>query len=601
MTGTTMDNSTIRVFHCSFSHTDLVRFFVILSLSVCCTLITALSFSRSLNAVSYPLFFIPIIYAAYFYPKKGIYVAAVCGIVFQAVGYYSNYPDYVAMAGVTTEAIFFILVAVVIAYFIERIRVGEIRYHSVFEHSQLGIVLFNRKDFTLVQSNLRFLDMLHYGADELLARDLLSLFHTPRERERFLERIQNESTTEDFETRFTSKEGDACWVNLSWSPIDEKTSSFTAININGRKLAEKANNDNMMKYRQLTEHSPTSILVIQDGIVRYSNPAFSGFSGFPPVDIMGTDLVQLIDPVDHDQFREFSSRWGKDVRGLSKSQFHFITKSGEKRIGALFATPITHAGKPATMINLVDISEKQKLEEKILLDNERRRGIIITVAHEMRTPLQPILGYLNLLISDPPGFGITEETKKILERCLVSVERERQIINQMLDLSVLESGKLQLSYSNFSPANLVRSVLDAGGYLAKAEITVDIPANLVIPADMDRLYSVFDSLLSNAVNYSKPPRRIQVSYRPDPDGLYHLISIRDNGIGIPENAFASIFEPFQLADAAKLSRKYDRIGLSLSIAKRIVEMHGGDILVESTVNAGSTFTIHLPKEAPHDA
>ena len=155
------------------------------------------------------------------------------------------------------------------------------------------------------------------------------------------------------------------------------------------------------------------------------------------------------------------------------------------------------------------------LEDKIQFDNEQRRGIIVTVAHELRTPLQPILGYLNLLIQDPEGFGIHDDTKKILERCLASVDRERQIINQMLELSVLDSGKLHLNYSKFPLVLLINSVLDSSGYSTKAEITIDIPKNLVITADMDRLFGVFDSLLSNAVNFSQPPRKITIFYRSD--------------------------------------------------------------------------------------
>jgi signal transduction histidine kinase len=108
---------------------------------------------------------------------------------------------------------------------------------------------------------------------------------------------------------------------------------------------------------------------------------------------------------------------------------------------------------------------------------------------------------------------------------------------------------------------------------------------------------VFDSLLSNAVNFSKPPREISIVYHHGRNDTCHFISVSDNGIGISENAYLSIFEPFQLADAAKLSRRYDRIGLSLSIAKKIMQMHGGDITVESTLNTGSTFTLHLPKDA----
>lgn len=114
---------------------------------------------------------------------------------------------------------------------------------------------------------------------------------------------------------------------------------------------------------------------------------------------------------------------------------------------------------------------------------------------------------------------------------------------------------------------------------------------------MDRLFGVFDSLLSNAVNFSKPPREISIFYHQGSNDNCHFISISDNGIGISESAFLSIFEPFQLADAAKLSRRYDRIGLSLSIAKKIMQMHGGDITVESTLKSGSTFTLNLPKDA----
>ncbi|MFA6129325.1 MAG: HAMP domain-containing sensor histidine kinase [Bacteroidales bacterium] len=266
------------------------------------------------------------------------------------------------------------------------------------------------------------------------------------------------------------------------------------------------------------------------------------------------------------------------------------------RLGSLTANPILHLEKPTTMINIVDISEKQRLSDKILEDNERRRGIIITVAHKLRTPLQPILGYLNLLISDPQGFGIVEDTKKILERCLASVDRERQIINQMLDLSVLDRGKLQLSYSTFLLEPLVKNILDTSEYLSKADVTLDIPESVTLTADKDRIYSVIDSLLSNAVSYSKPPRKIRIFYRSETGDSHHHISVQDNGIGIEQNVFSSIFEPFQLADASKLFRRYDRIGLSLPIAKKIVQMHSGDISVESAVNTGSTFTIHLPKE-----
>ncbi|MGA2917151.1 PAS domain-containing sensor histidine kinase [Methanoregula sp.] len=595
-----MAEKIIRIFRYSITETDLVRICVITSLAISCMLITAISFSRSFSMINYQLFFIPIVYAAYCYPKRGLFVAGICGISFQAIGYYYSYPDSVAMVGVTMEAILFVLIAVIIAYFIDLIQAGEARYRTVFEYSQLGIVLFDSSSFSIRQINDKFAAMLNYTPDEIAKKSFLDLLLTSREKERFSERIAKDDAASDFETRFASKEGDACWVNLSWSSIDEKTVSCSVMNINARKLAEKLNNDNMMKYRQLTEHSPTGILIIQNGFIRYANPSFITFSGYELSEITGRSLDLFIDPLDRELFISFSTRWNQKMPVSDDEEFRFVAKNGGMRIGALYTTPIRHMDSQATLINIVDISEKQRLEDKIHQDNERRRGIIITVAHELRTPLQPILGYLNLLISDPAGFGIIDDTKKILERCLVSVDRERQIINQMLDLSVLESGKLQLSCSTFSLATLVKKVIDAGGYTTKAELTVDLDESVELTADAGRIFGVMDSIISNAVNYSKPPRKIGIFYRSGVNDKEHRISVQDNGIGIPQIQMSSIFEPFQLADAAVLSRKYDRLGISLSIAKKVVQMHGGDITVESTVNVGSTFTIHLPKELPHD-
>jgi len=595
-----MGEKEIRIFRQTISETDLVRIVVIISLAVSCMLITAISFSRSFSTINYQLFFIPIVYAAYFFPKRGLYVAGICGVAFQTIGYYYSYPDSVAMVGVTTEAILFVLIAVIIAYFIEQVRAGEARYRSVFAHSQLGIILFNPATFSIIQANEKFAGMLNYTPDDVVKKTLLEIFLTPREKSRFLERIAKQETASDFETRFATKDGASCWVNLSWSQIDPTIVSCSVVNINARKLAEKLNNDNMTKYRQLTESSPTSILIVQSGYIRFVNPSFTAFSGYSAAEITGKSLGTFLDPRDQETFQEFSARWAQKSPAPEVKEFRFLTKSGEMRIGALFTTPIYHRDNPAVLINIVDISEKQRLEDKITMDNERRRGIIITVAHELRTPLQPILGYLNLLVSDPKGFGILDETRKILERCLVSVDRERQIINQMLDLSILDSGKIQLNCTTFPLVPLVSKVLETGGYAAKAELTVDIEDSVMVTADEGRLFSVLDSLLSNAVNYSKAPRKIGIFYRSGLDEKQHHIAIRDNGIGIPQSQFSSIFEPFQLADAAVLSRKYERLGLSLSIAKKSVQMHGGDITVESVVNAGSTFTIHIPKEVHHD-
>lgn len=485
-----MAEKTMHIGRFSFNDTDVVRICVIASLVVSSAIITILAFHLRISFITTQIFYIAIIYAASVYPKRGIIVAGICGVAYECIGFFYNYPDLAALLAVIVQAVLFICVGSIIAYLIGIIKAKEVQYSTVFTNSPLAMVLFDRTTTVIRHCNTKFAGLLHYPPEELSKMTFKALLVNPQEQVRFFEQINSQEETEDFETIFVTREGTACRVNLSWSKADEHTISCTAISMN-------------------------------------------------------------------------------------------------------FNIP----EKPETA---VDISEYKRLEEKIRLDNTLRRGIIITVAHELRTPLQPIMGFLTLLIEDPQGFGLTDETQIILKKCLTSVDRERQIINKMLDLSELESGRLTLKYLIFPPRKLVESVIEENGYATKSEIILNIPETITIYADMERLFVVIDSLLSNAINYSKPPRRIAISYYSGESDPYHHLSMEDNGIGIPESAFASIFEPFQLADATLLSRKYNRIGLSLAVAQKIMELHGGNITVKSTVNAGSTFTIQIPKEVPHD-
>ncbi len=448
--------------------------------------------------------------------------------------------------------------------------------------------------------------MRHSQASSIIVRKncaeglFTSLLFDHEEKERFLTHIVQGHDLTGFGARLETKEGSTCQVYLSGNLIDEMTFCCMAISVSFPGISQKMIGADHIYYNGFAETLPTNILIVNRGKILYANPAFFMFSGYLKDEIPGTDLLSLFDEPDQNDVKACLECGLNEIPKADRKELHLVTKSGNKRMVLLFSLPILYSGESAVLMNFVDISEKQLLEDTIQLDNERRRGIIVTVAHELRTPLQPILGYLNLLIQDPEEFGILDDTKKILERCLASVDRERQIINQMLELSVLDSGKLRLRSSKFSLAELIDTVLHSGGYGAQAEITIDVPQDLVIAADRDRLFGVIDSLLSNAVNFSNPPRRISIFYRSEADDTLHHISVRDNGTGITKDALSSIFEPFQLADASKLSRRFDRIGLSLSMAKKIMQMHGGDITVESVPGSGSTFTLHLPKSGQHN-
>jgi signal transduction histidine kinase len=168
----------------------------------------------------------------------------------------------------------------------------------------------------------------------------------------------------------------------------------------------------------------------------------------------------------------------------------------------------------------------------------------------------------------------------------------------MLELSLLDTGKISLNYSVFSVPVLLNKIIDIGGYRENAEIAIDVPPDLTFEADENKISIVIDSMLSNAVNYSTPPRKIRIGHQTSTFDKLHRLSIQDNGVGITDTQLDEIFEPYQFSADGNAKKRYDRIGLSLSIAKKYIKMHKGYISVDSIVNIGSTFSIHLPKKKP---
>jgi PAS domain S-box-containing protein len=588
----------VRVAGYEISHTDLVRLFVIASLTISCIVITILSLSRQVDTIYAQLFYFPILYATYFFPKRGLSLAGFCALVYEFLSYVYTYPDTGGLIYTTGQAILFICIAAVITHFTEKINTSEARYRSIFETSLLGIVLFDQNTFGIKLTNSYLVQLLGFTEEELTKMTFAQLFFTREDQRRFFEFLGSSEDVVNFEVRFVEKSGDPVWVTLSWSRIDGNLVSCSVIDINQRKEAEKEAEENYTQYRQVTEHAPTSIIILRNNRIVYVNPSFRQYTGYDADEVIGSEILPFIQAEDQSSFPSLPAAPDPGHPLPAIMDLRFVTKTGESRLGTLFFTWITQKGTPAILINLVDITEHERLKETIQLDKERRQGIISTVAHELRTPLQPIMGYLNLLMQDPKTYGVTEETKAILDRCARSVDRESQVINQMLELSVLDSGKNPLKYSVFPVTMVLDRLIRAGNFTAKAEVVLDVPENLTIEADEEKIAIVMDSLLSNAVTYAKPPRKIRISYSFSAAERMHQISVQDNGVGITNTQLDEIFEPFRMPESGALNKKIDRIGLSLSIAKKYVQMHGGFISVDSIVNLGSTFTIHIPKTPP---
>ncbi len=581
-----------------FSRQDIIHLSVIVTLTFFCVIITAVSFSQHIESAYPQIFYFPILYATYFYTWRGIIVAGVCAVAYEALVYMYLLPNAFSLGSTTFQAILFICVATGVAYFIEKLKTSETRYHSIFDNALHGAVIFDKNNFAIRLTNTRFETLLGYSADELARVNFSTLFQNHDEQHRFFAELGSGEDIKNFETALVTKTGEPCHVILSWSMIDENSVSCSAVDINECLLPRTVADDAYTQYEQVTENSPVGIVILKDRKILFVNPAFSAFSEYKPDEIIGTELSALIHSDDMVEFHAFSNPLEKKNPSPHLAEFRIISKSGGTKLAMLFFTPIIRNGHPAVLVNIVDNTEWERLKGSTRQTHEQQRDMIKTVAQELRTPLQPIMGYLHLLIQDPKTFGITDETRQIIDRCAKCVDQERQIINQMLELSVLDSGETPIEYSVFPVLDLIRKIIDTSGYVLKAEININVPPDLTFEADVQKISMVIDAMIANAITYSKSPKKVWIIYRVAPLHPFHEIEIQDNGIGITDSQLDEIFTPVQPADAHKKRRKYDRVGFSLSIAKKYIQMHGGYISVDSIKNIGSTFTIHLPKKKP---
>ncbi len=237
-----------------------------------------------------------------------------------------------------------------------------------------------------------------------------------------------------------------------------------------------------------------------------------------------------------------------------------------------------------------ELAEKGRQLE---LASQHKSQFLANMSHELRTPLNAILGYTELIMDHIYG-EVPEKISEVLERVQQGGHHLLDLINDVLDISKMEAGQLTLALNDYSLAEVVQTALTAVESLAVEKglaLTVSLPADLPLgKGDERRLAQVLLNLLGNAIKFTEVGE-VQVQATAA-DGTF-TVAVSDTGPGISEADQQKIFEAFQQADSSS-TRKKPGTGLGLSIVKRIVEMHGGRVWVESRLGKGSTFWFTLP-------
>jgi signal transduction histidine kinase len=265
------------------------------------------------------------------------------------------------------------------------------------------------------------------------------------------------------------------------------------------------------------------------------------------------------------------------------------------------ATPLVDQ---LTRINSELVNGQRQLEKKtaeLQKASTEKSRILGMVAHDLRNPLSGILNATEYVLEDAAGL-LAENDLKLLQAIESTSRFMLRLIDDIVEISRIESGKLHLDRKPTDILSLIEQILSLNRPMAqRKQVSIDVIACGGLPTisvDSTMMYRVIDNLLTNAIKFSSPGDKVEVHVQGNSGSI--KISVQDQGPGIPAHELKTVFKVFHKGRLAEVSKEAGA-GLGLAIAKRIVEAHGGKLLLESEIGKGSTLTVTLPTDAGRDA
>lgn len=312
-------------------------------------------------------------------------------------------------------------------------------------------------------------------------------------------------------------------------------------------------------------------------------------SGYERQDLLGQHFTTLVHPGYWDLMSGLLRGGERDGRYHDIHEIEIVTKEAELVPLGVRLSVLKHQGRiVGGQIIARDIRERKRLERM-------KSEFLASVSHELRTPLASIMGFVELLLGEEPG-ELTPTQREFLEIMLESSHRLLGMVNDILDVSRIEAGDLDLRTQRIRLEEVVARAVRSARHLAESkEIALELemgPPLPIIKGDPERLEQVMDNLLNNAVKFT--PRGGQITVRVQSRQPYEVqVEVTDTGIGIPSADMAHLFSRFHRGENVA-GQAIPGAGLGLHITQAIVTEHGGRIEVESEVGKGSTFRFTLP-------
>jgi PAS domain S-box-containing protein len=342
------------------------------------------------------------------------------------------------------------------------------------------------------------------------------------------------------------------------------------------------------RYRSLVESASDLIYTTDhEGRLTYVNPPFVKTVGYTEAELLGRPALSLVREDQRREVQRFYREQWDEGRPVSYHRVPIVTRDGREiwlgQNWVLLTEGGEAVGAQAVARDITRQYETERMKDEFLS----------VVSHELRTPLTAIRGSLGLLASGKMG-TLQERGQRMLEIAARNTDRLVRLINDLLDLEKMASGKETLERRAVSAADMVSQAAEVMRPMAaQAGVTLTTAASdATLWADPDRVLQVLTNLLSNAIKFS--PQGGGVALEAERVGDEAVFRVRDEGRGIPADKLESVFERFHQVDSSD-AREKGGTGLGLPIARKIAEQHGGRLWAESEWGKGSTFTLALPR------
>jgi|GEM_PF-1182521 len=474
----------------------------------------------------------------------------------------------------------------------------RVQLDELFETSPEAIVLLDVEE-RVVRGNSEFLRTFGYRAEEMVGRPINELI-VPPDRLDEAERVTRAVTSGrpvSLETVRRRKDGTRIDVSILGKPVnlDDSPVSIYLVyrDVTEHRRAERELQESEERYRQMFEGNRAIKLLVDAGTGRVvdANAAAAAFYGYS-AETLRTMRVTDLNLLPEDEVRESIDRTLRGAEGARV--FPHQLASGEVRYVEVHSAPVEVRGRTLLYSILTDVTARRQAEEERAAAVAARDRFYATVSHELRTPISAVMLYNDLLLSG--GYGaLTESQAEGVQRSQAAAAGLLELVNEVLDLSRLESGKMEAHPVEFGAAAFLADVVAAVLPLADEHgcaLGLDLegaPARLATDPRLVR--QILLNLLGNAVKYGAS-RPVRLACR-GVEGREVLLEVADRGPGIPPEDRDRVFEEFvRLGDGTQPGT-----GLGLTIARRLAEMLGGRLEVESAVGEGSTFRLVLPGAA----